>query len=125
MFKIRLDTYIVQMANEAGALVPTPYKVKESLVSCFLHPALSLTGRELLLRAPLATRIEEVKIVEGKGEILVEDSDYEKLQQAFETIQGFTRSDMELVRRVLEAEKVEVKEKEGKEKGRIKGGRGQ
>jgi hypothetical protein len=93
------------------------------MISCLLHPALKLTGRELLLRNKLATRIEEAEIVEGNGHILVEEDDYRKLRQAFETIEGFTKSDMELVRRVLEAEEIEVKESEAKEKKSVKGRR--
>jgi len=102
---------MVQMQDAEGKLVPTPYKVNDSLVSCLLHPSLHLTGRELLLRGKLAMRIEEAPIVEGNGHILIEDTDYQKLQQAFETIEWFTKSDMELVRRVLEAEEVAVTER--------------
>ncbi|MBE9570782.1 MAG: hypothetical protein IMF11_09145 [Proteobacteria bacterium] len=123
MRKIQVENYMVPMRDEKGNMVPKPYNVKESMVSCLLHPVLKLTGRELLLRGKLATRIEEAEIKEGKGHILVEEADYAKLKKAFETIEGFTKSDMELVRRVLEAEVVEVKEKEGKEKGRVKGKR--
>ena len=114
---------MVTILTPDGNFAPKPYNVKESMVSCLLHPALKLTGRELLLRNKLATRIEEAPIVEGNGHILVEEEDFRKLRQAFETIEGFTKSDMELVRRVLEAEEIEVKEKEvvKKEKDRIKG----
>lgn len=121
MRKIELHNYMVKVPLEDGAFKPTPYNVKESMVSCLLHPALKLTGRELLLRGKLATRIEEAEIVEGNGHILVEEADYGKLKQAFETIQGFTKSDMELVRRVLEAEEIEVKEIEVKESEGEKG----
>ena len=127
MRKIQLENYMVKVPLEDGTFKPKPYNVKESLVNCFLHPALKLTGRELLLRNKLATRIEEAEIVEGNGHILVEEADYGKLRQAFETIEGFTKSDMELVRRVLEAEEIEVKESEGEkgkaEKKSIKGRR--
>ena len=123
MRKIRLENYMVPMRNAEGNLAPSPYNVKESMVSCLLHPALKLTGRELLLRGKLATRIEEAEIKEGKGHILVEEADYRKLKTAFETIEGFTKSDMELVRRVLEAEETEVEEKGNKEKKPVKGRR--
>ena len=58
--------------------------------------------------------------------ILVEEEDYRKLRQAFETIEGFTKNDMELVKRVLEAEEIEVEEKDDvkkEEKKPIKGKR--
>lgn len=119
MRKIELQNYMVNVPTPDGNFEPKPYNVKESMVSCLLHPALKLTGRELLLRNKLASRIEEAEIVEGNGSILVEEEDYRKLRSAFETIEGFTKSDMELVRRVLEAEEIEVKEK-GEEKGEKK-----
>ena len=123
MRKIELQSYMVQMRNAEGNLEPKPYNVKESMISCLLHPVLKLTGRELLLRNKLATQIEEAEIKEGKGSILVEEADYRKLRQAFETIEGFTKSDMELVRRVLEAEEIEVKESGAKGKKEVKGRR--
>jgi predicted AlkP superfamily phosphohydrolase/phosphomutase len=113
---------MIKLPMPDGSIEPKPYHVKESMVSCLLHPTLELTGRELLLRNKLATRIEEAEIVEGKGSILVEEEDYRKLRQAFETIKGFTKNDMELVRRVLEAEEIDVKEADQKgEKKAIKG----
>jgi len=120
MRKIELANYMVKVPAADGNFKPTPYNVKESMVSCLLHPALKLTGRELLLRNTLAMRIEEAEIVEGKGSILVEEADYRKLRQAFETIQGFTKSDMELVKRVLEAEEIEVAEKDAVKKEETK-----
>ena len=108
MRKIDVGNYMVQMRNAEGNLEPKPYNVKDSMVNCLLHPSLQLTGRELLLRNKLATRIEEAEIVEGNGHILVEEEDYRKLRQAFEKIEGFTKNDMELVRRVLEAEEIKV-----------------
>ena len=114
MRKIQVENYMVPMRDEQGNMVPKPYNVKESMVSCLLHPVLKLTGRELLLRGKLATRIEEAEIKEGKGFILVEEADYAKLKKAFETIEGFTKSDMELVRRVLEAEETDVEEVKNK-----------
>jgi hypothetical protein len=126
MRKIELQNYLVTLTRENGEVESKPYNVKESIISCFLHPALKLTGRELLLRNKLAMRIEEAEIIEGNGSILVEEDDYRKLRQAFETIQGFTKNDIELVSRVLEAEEIDVEEKAGeakKEKGRVKGRR--
>ncbi len=105
MRKIELSDYIVKVPMPDGTFSPKPYNVKESLIECLLHPALKLTGRELLSRNKLVMRIEA-----ANGSILIEEADYNKLKQAFETIQGFTKSDMELVRRVLEAEDVNVKE---------------
>lgn len=105
MRKIELKNYMLTVPTADGT-TEKPYDVKGSLVNCLLHPALELTGHELLLRGKLATQIEE-----GNGHILVEESDYRKLRQAMEKIKGFAKNDMELVRRVLEAEETEVEEK--------------
>lgn len=105
MRKIELQNYLVTLTRENGEVESKPYNVKDSIISCFLHPALKLTGRELLLRGKLTKQIEE-----ANGSILVEEENYRKLRQAFERIEGFTRNDMELVRRVLEAEEIEVGE---------------
>lgn len=124
MRKIELQNYLVTLTRENGEVESKPYNVKESIISCFLHPALKLTGRELLLRGKLTKQIEE-----ANGSILVEEENYRKLSQAFERIEGFTRNDMELVRRILEAEEIEVEEVDPTEvartqKKRVKGGRG-
>jgi hypothetical protein len=106
------------MRNAGGDLEPKPYNVKDSMVNCLLHPSLQLTGRELLLRDKLATRIEETEIIKGDGHVLIEEEDYRKLRQAFEKIEGFAKSDMELVRRVLEAEEIEMGELDPKKGAR-------
>lgn len=120
MRKIELQNYLVKLTRENGEVESKPYNVKESIISCFLHPALKLTGRELLLRGKLTKQIEE-----ANGSILIEEENYRKLKQAFERIEGFTRNDMELVRRVLEAEEIEVEEIENilKQKKSVKGRR--
>jgi hypothetical protein len=122
MRKIDVGNYMIQMRDAKGNLEPKPYNVKDSMVNCLLHPSLQLTGRELLLRDKLATRIEETEIVKGVGHILIEEEDYRKLRQAFEKIEGFTKNDIELVRRVLEAEeiKVEAIDPEGEAKSQKK-----
>jgi hypothetical protein len=125
MRKIDVGNYMVQMRNVNGDLEPKPYNVKDTMVNCLLHPSLQLTGRELLLRDKLSTQIEETEIVKGVGHILIEEEDYRKLRQAFEKIEGFTKNDMELVRRILEAEEIDVKEanQKGEKKKAVKGRR--
>ena len=119
MRKIKLQNYLVKLTGANGEVESKPYNVKESIISCFLHPALKLTGRELLLRGKLTKQIEK-----ADDSILVEEEDFRKLKRAFEQIEGFTRNDMELVRRVLEAEEIEVSEiNENPNKKLVKGRR--
>ena len=90
-----------------GGTKEVEYNTKNFLIAAILHPQLKLTGQELLVRSKLTDKIEQCD-----GTLLVEEADYSKMKQAFETVQGFTLNDMTLVKRVLEAEEVKVEEKE-------------
>lgn len=83
------------------------YDTKNFLIAAILHPQLRLTGKEVLARSKLMDKIEHCD-----GTLLVEEADYAKIKQAFDTVQGFTLNDMTLVKRVLEAKQIEVEEKE-------------
>ena len=108
MRKINLVNYMVQMRTAEG-ITEMPYDVKEALSNIIFHPELKLGGREIILRGKLAEKIEKA----GK-EIILEETDYSKIKQAFETIKGFTKNELELCTRVLEAELIEVEEKKKK-----------
>lgn len=100
MRKINLENYSMIVDEQ-----PTPYGVKGSLIMCLLHPSLQLSGRELLLRNKIGEKIENAEEF-----VLLEDAEYAKLESAFETVTGFSQNDVELVRRVFEAESIEVTE---------------
>ena len=106
MRKINLENYMLEARNEKNEIVNMPYDVKGSLIGVLFHPELKLSGRELLLRDKLANKINDTE-----SEILLEETDYSKVKLAVESINGYTRNDVEFVRRVLEAEEIEVKEK--------------
>lgn len=107
MRKLAVSDYAVKARNQDGAIVDAPYNVKESLVTILFHPALKLEARELLRRDKLANKILDCK----DGMVLLEEAEWQKLETAVNTISGYSRADIELVRRVLEAEQVEVAEK--------------
>ena len=106
MRKINLENYMLEARNEKNEIVKMPYDVKSSLIGVLFHPELKLSGRELLLRDKLANKINDTE-----SEILLEETDFLKIKMAIESIDGYTRNDVEFVRRVLEAEEIEVKEK--------------
>lgn len=110
MREINLDNYKVSVPTPDGA-TEIDYNVKESLTACLFHPVLKLDGREVIKRDKLADRIEE-----ADGSILLEEEDYRKFKTAFEQIEGFQKADVELCRRVLECEKIEVEKVEEKPK---------
>lgn len=105
MKKIDVRDYIVSVPSPDGTVVDIPYNVKESLVSCLFHPELKLGGREIIERDKIAKVIES-----GSEYVLLEEAEYQKLLNAFETVRGFGKAEVELVRRVFDAEDVEVKE---------------
>jgi len=108
MRKINLVNYMVQVRTQEG-IQEVPYDVKEALNSIIFHPELKLGGREIILRGKLAEKIDK-----AEKEILLEETDYSKLKQAFETVKGFSKNEVELCKRVLEAELIEVEEKKKK-----------
>lgn len=106
MRKINIEPYYIDGIDSKNKITPLPYNVKGSLAGILFHPDLKIGGQELLLRGKLAEKIEI-----AENEILIEDSDYAKLKKAVETITGYIQNDIEFVKRVLEAEEVEVTEK--------------
>lgn len=106
MRKIDISTYKVDVKNpETNELIPSDYKVKDLLVGVLMHPSLQIAGAELYKRMPIADKIKK-----ADGEVLLEDDEYAKLLDAVNRIQGFGMNDAELVRRVIEAKAVAVKE---------------
>jgi len=87
--------------------VTAPYHVKDSILNLMFNRDLLLSGAELVKQNVLAMKLETCK----DSEILLEDEEYQRIKKAIDTFRGFSRNDVELVRRVNEAEKVEVEQK--------------
>lgn len=80
--------------------VAQSYNVRDSVIEALFHPDLKLSARELLDREDLARKIRDCP-----GDIiLLEEVEYNKLVQGIQSAKGFTKPDMEFVRRVLNAE---------------------
>ncbi len=105
MRKIDVTSYKLQVHTSEGDK-EVEYDAKTFLTAAILHPQLGLTGMEVLARSKIVDKIEQCD-----GTLLLEEADYLKLKHAFETVKGFTLNDMTLVKRVLEAKQIEVKEK--------------
>lgn len=84
---------------------PYQYDVRGSLAELCFVPELQLTGRDVLS----ANRIAQT-ILDAGPSLLLAEMDYSRLSAACLQHKGFTRDDVELVRRVLEAPEVEVTE---------------
>lgn len=107
MRQIDLSNYTVRVKGEEQEWVELPYEMKESLIELLFSRDLGLSGRELLARDDLARKINDCP----DGKVLLEESDWNKLVQAVETVKGLGRPDVDFVRRILNAPEVEVEAK--------------
>jgi len=107
MRKLDISNYTVKGRNQEGEIIDAPYDVRASLISVLFHSDLRLGAVEALERDKLANKINDWK----DGHLLLEDAEYEKIKGGIGVVKGFTRNDVEFVRRVLEAETVPVMEK--------------
>jgi len=105
MRKIDLSDYIIDMPTEQG-LKPYPYSVKQSIEMAMYHPDLRLNYKDLMDHDRIAQKIKQ-----ANGFVLLEESEYGRVRLAFESIKGFRKEDVELVKRVIEAPEVDVQEK--------------
>lgn len=80
-----------------------PYSVKDSLADMLLTPQLKLNGAKLLKNNLLAA-----KILQAKDSVLLEDEEYQRLESAINSIEGLGKHDVQLVERVLNAEKAQI-----------------
>jgi len=106
MKKLNLENYDVEVSHPDGTKEMVPLDVKKWVIDVLFHPELRLQGREVLLRQKLAEKIEK-----ADKNIILEEVDYSKIKQAFETIKGLTRVHVKLLDKVFNPEDVEVKEK--------------
>jgi hypothetical protein len=107
MRELKLTNYTVRVREESGNWVELPYVVRDSIVELLLSRELRLSGRELLKHDDLARKIN----TSPDGSILLEEEEWATMVQAIETVHGLGRTDVELVRRILDAPKVEVQAK--------------
>lgn len=82
------------------------YPLHEVLKMLITHPNRQLNGPELLKAQEVAE-----KIAQAEGDhILLEEAEWEHLRDGVEKVRGFGTNDVELVRRILRAPQVKVKE---------------
>ena len=106
MRKLKLENYTVSLRNEQGKLNDIPYDFKDAIINLMFHPNLRLSGTKLL-----ETNIIAEKIMEADKEIILEEEEYNKVKSAIDSFKGFGKSEVELVKRVTECPKIDVKEK--------------
>lgn len=104
MRKINLTNYSIILSLPENEEKMVPFKVRESIIELLFIPALRLNGAALLEQAKLADKIKN-----APGEfVLLEEEEYRNIQKSFALFEGFDKHAVELVKRILEAETVEV-----------------
>lgn len=81
------------------------YNVKESMAGILFSAHLRLSARAMIENARIARKAET-----SGDEILLEEADYQKIRNAVETFEGYSRQDLEFIQRILDAPEVPVKE---------------
>ena len=106
MRKLELKHYKVSIRDNEGKLNDVPYDFKDAIINLMFHPDLRLSGTELL-----KTNILAEKIMEADEEIILEEEEYSKVKSAVDSFKGFSKNEVELVKRVSNCPKIDVKEK--------------
>jgi hypothetical protein len=102
MRKIPVTDYTVSIHGQDQT-----YPMREALAEVLFHPALAIVALDLLKRDDLARRI----LGETEDVVLLEEAEYAMVKAAVNKVDTFTRTDVEFVRRVLDAQMVTVMEK--------------
>ena len=105
MFRIDVTDYKTTAKTPDGKPVEVPYGVRDSMATVLLNPQQKLNGTALLRSNMIAE-----KILKAGESVLLEDAEYQTLRNSADTTVGFDRQDVELVRRIMDAPRIEVKE---------------
>jgi len=87
-------------------IVKTPdvmYPVREFLAEILFLPALKIGARDLIEHDRIARKIEA-----AGDDILLEEGEYTRLLAAIDTFQGYSRGDLELIKRVTGAAEIDA-----------------
>ena len=113
MRKLKIADYLVKIRvpdqMNPGQVIEGeyPFHVKDSILNLMFNPDLKLSGADTIRQNVLAMKIESCP----DEEIMLEDEEYQRIKKAFDIFRGFNRNDVELIRRIEEAEVVKVEEK--------------
>ena len=106
MRKLNLENYEFSFRNAQGELETQLYDFKDAIINLMFHPDLKLSRSENLKADILAE-----KIMEADKEIILEEEEYNRIFQAVDSFNGFGKNEVELVKRVTECPKIDIKEK--------------
>ena len=104
MRRLNLKSYDIPKRNAQGEEDGSvPYQVKPSIIELLYSRQQGLNAVQLLERDELATKIHG----HSGDEILLEDAEFAIIEKAMESITGLGREDVEFVKRIKRAEKVD------------------
>ncbi len=102
----RLDLTDYKVGRKAntrdGGLLPieVPYHTKDSLLNLMFAREVGLSGAELVRQNILAVKIETCE----SPDILITEEEWQRIKRAADAVRGLTRDEVELLRRINEAE---------------------
>lgn len=105
MRKLKIKSYNVQLVTDKGPQLIS-YNIRKSISNVVLSPEQKLGMADLLKFSKITDKIESCK----EDTILLEETEYQVIKEAFGKFKGFGINEVELCRRIEEAEKVEVEE---------------
>ena len=114
MRKLNLAPYLVRggVNPATGEDVFQQYNVKRTIGTIMMASGEATTQRlsmgELLKRYDVARKIADCE----NDSIIIEEAEYALVRAGFEAFRGYSQNEVELCRRINEADEVEVTEKE-------------
>ena len=118
MKKINVKDYEVEVPTSEGKK-KIPYDVVTSIENVVLASG-PMTSQKLSMAQTLemARIVEKIKTQEKEGKefALLEDADFNKIKAGFDAFSGYGKNEVELCKRIANAETISVKEDKGKKK---------
>jgi len=105
MRKLQIDDYKVEV-QQNGKYIELPYDVVGSLGILLFHQDLRLNGRELLQNGELLSKIEGAK-ENNQSFVFLTPEEYSRVKRIVD-LRVFGKNEVELVKRILNCEEVEV-----------------
>lgn len=100
MRKLDLRSYEVTQKVRGGngeiIELTAPYNVKDSVLNIMFLPSLGLKGAELVRQNVLAIKIEQ-----AEEDVMLEESEYDRVKAAAEDYPAQSRADVEFIDRIL------------------------
>jgi len=106
MKKINIKAYTIEVLTESGVR-NIPYNVTSSIENILLATG-QMTSQRLTMAETLANArvAEKIKAAEKQGYVLLEDSEFSKVDKAFKAFSGFGKNEVELCKRIEEVEDI-------------------